>query len=137
MMHAEANEHLFEKGIREVDAFAEEVQRAMQCIAHNALPELEASVHRQNELLIPLSESLRQEGWLTLAIELPLRQSSLARRAQSAAARLSRLSTQYSALLQHVRKSLALLQTLHATDHASVPGQVTSEAKQMTWSCQA
>ncbi len=137
MMPAEAREHVLEKGMREVDAFAEELQRAMQCIAHNALQELEASVHRQRELLIPLAESLQQAGWLTLATEPPLKQSSQARRAQSAAARLSRLNAQYSALLQHVRKSLALLQTLHATDHTSIPGQVTSEAKQMTWSCQA
>ena len=136
-MPAQASDHAFEKGIREVDAFAEELQRAMQFIARNALPELEASVRRQKDLLIPLAESLRQAGWLTLASQPSLEQSSLAGRAQAAAARLSRLNAHYSALLQHVRKSLALLQTLHATDHASIPGRVASEAKQVTWSCQA
>jgi len=116
-----------------------ELERAMQAIARNALPELEESIASQQALSARLGE-LANELCVPLEAKAPISQAcideGLRRQIRAASGTLQSLNHRYALLLQHSSRSVALMASLFSSlkgqfQEASGPG-----LKQQTWSCQ-
>jgi hypothetical protein len=120
-------------------AMTSEMERAMQAIALNALPELEESVANQQVLsaqLGTLANDLCCPLEATAAISETNVDEELMNQIRGAMGTLQNLNRQYAALLQHSSRSLAVMASLFS----SVKGQFQEASgprlKHQTWSCQ-
>lgn len=91
--------------LEQLQALALEIQTAIAAIAVNSLPELEASVARQEEICTALSE-------LATATATQPMDAYLRDHIRSAADAVRHLNMEYGALLRHSGRSIALLTAL-------------------------
>jgi len=116
-----------------------EMERAMQAIAHNALPDLEESVANQQVLSARL-------GSLANDLCVPLRANATVSPAnideelivqiRGAMATLQNLNRRYAALLQHSSRSLAVMASLFNSFQGQFQEASGPRLKHQTWSCQ-
>jgi hypothetical protein len=116
-----------------------EIERAMQAITDNALPDLEESVANQQMLSEQIDVLVRK-------LSVPLETGARMRRAAgddglrsqivSANERLQMLNRGYAALLQHSSRSIALMASLFASFRGQIQEASGTRAKVQTWSCQ-
>jgi hypothetical protein len=116
-----------------------ELERAMQAIASNALPDLEESIDSQRVLSARLAR---------LADDLcaPLESKPVITRAdidedmmsqiRTADETLQRLNQRYAALLQHSSRSVALMASLFSSFQGQFQEASGPRLKHQTWSCQ-
>jgi hypothetical protein len=116
-----------------------ELERAMQAIASNALPDLEESIDSQRALSARLAR---------LADDLcaPLESKPVITRAnidedmmsqiRTADETLQRLNQRYAALLQHSSRSVALMASLFSSFQGQFQEASGPRLKHQTWSCQ-
>ncbi len=118
---------------------ANELEKAMQSISHNALPDFEESVSNQqvlsarlvalaDEISIPLQEN-------PAAPARPI-DEDLRRQILVANDGLQKLNRGYAALLQHSSRSVALMVSLFASIQGQFQEASGPRLKYQTWSCQ-
>jgi hypothetical protein len=118
---------------------AVELERAMQAIARNALPDLEESVVNQHVLSDRLT-SLVNQMCTSLRTETPASQPCLdedmVRQIRSASCSLQQLNRRYAALLQHSSRSVAQMAALFNSVRGQIQEASGPRLKVQTWSCQ-
>jgi len=125
--------------LQSLRSLTNELERAMQAIAHNALSELEESVDSQQVLsarLGKLADDLCVPLEAEPAISMPYIDEDLRHQIRDASDTLQKLNHRYAALLKHSSRSIALMASLFSSfqgqfQEASGPG-----LKHQTWSCQ-
>jgi uncharacterized phage infection (PIP) family protein YhgE len=120
-------------------ALAAELEKAMNAIAQNALPDLEESVVNQQALSGRLS-SLVNQICVPLRTEAPTSQPGLDedmfRQIRSASNSLQQLNRRYAALLQHSSRSVAQMAALFNSVRGQIQEASGPRLKVQTWSCQ-
>lgn len=127
---AGAGEHL-----RLLRALAAELERAMQAIAGNNLPQLEDSVAAQQSLserLSGLAEQLRAP----LPGPAPVA-GNLGAEIRAAQNQLQQLNLRYSILLEHSSRSVAMMASLLNSFRGQIQEAPGARPKHQTWSCRA
>ena len=123
---------------QQLQALAFEMRVAMQAIASNSLPTLEASVAKQEMLchaLLKLSTRLQQEARTTTSgPAFPADQ--VEQRAAATARSLQELNAQYASLLKHSGRSIAMLSSLCRSYSGQFPEVRRTTVKRQTWSCE-
>lgn len=111
--------------LEQLQALALEIQSAIRAIASNSLPELEASVARQEAICTSLGELA------TMTAAQPM-DAYLREHIRSAADAVRRMNLEYGALLRHSSRSIALLTALcrNAGGESDVYPVPTPEATQ-------
>ncbi|MFZ0747278.1 MAG: hypothetical protein WAM85_22935 [Terracidiphilus sp.] len=131
---AELGEHL-----QLLRSLACELERAMNAIAQNSLPELEDSVANQQALsarLVKLANGLSRDFKETTATSLAFVDEDLIQQIGAASSTLQKLNQQYSALIQHSSRSVALMVSLFSSFTGQFQEGSASRSKHQTWSCQ-
>jgi hypothetical protein len=129
-----AAEHL-----ESLHSLANELEKAMQAIAHNALSDLEESVANQqilsarlgelaNDLCVPLEENPSSSQECV--------DEDLMRQIRAASGTLQKLNQRYAALLQHSSRSVALMASLFSSFKGQFQEASGPRLKHQTWSCQ-
>jgi hypothetical protein len=115
-----------------------EMERAMQAIARNALPEFEESVDSQQILGARLAK-LADELCEPLEAKAPIVQAvideDIMRQIRSADQTLQQLNRRYAALLQHSSRSLAGMVSLFSSFQGQIQEASSPRLKHQTWSC--
>jgi hypothetical protein len=125
--------------LQSLRSMTSEMERAMQAIAHNTLPELEESVANQqilsvrlgtlaNDLCVPL-EAKDTISHTNVDVE-------LMSQIRGAMGTLQNLNRQYAALLQHSSRSLAVMASLFNSAKGQFQEASGPRLKHQTWSCQ-
>jgi hypothetical protein len=116
-----------------------ELERAMQAIARNALPELEESIDSQQVLsarLAKLADDLCVPLQTKPVIARTKIDEDMMRQIRSADETLQRLNQRYAALLQHSSRSVALMTSLFSSFQGQFQEASGPRLKHQTWSCQ-
>ncbi len=116
-----------------------ELERAMDAIAHNSLPELEDSVANQQALsarLVKLANGLSRDFRETTAASLAHVDQDLIQQIGSASNTLQKLNQRYSALIQHSSRSVELMVSLFSSFKGQFQEGSAPRSKHQTWSCQ-
>jgi hypothetical protein len=116
-----------------------ELERAMQAIAHNALPEFEESVDGQRVLsarLAKLADDLCRPLEAKAVITRASIDEDMMRQIRTADETLQRLNERYAALLQHSSRSVALMASLFSSFQGQFQEASGPRLKHQTWSCQ-
>jgi DNA-binding HxlR family transcriptional regulator len=125
--------------LQSLRSLTDELERAMQAIAHNALSELEESVDSQQMLSARLGE-LANDMCVPLevdpAIPLPNLDEDLRHKIRSASDTLQKLNYRYAALLRHSSHSLARMASLFSSFQGQFQEASGPRLKHQTWSCQ-
>jgi hypothetical protein len=116
-----------------------ELERAMQAIARNALPDFEESIDSQQELSARLAK-LADELCVPLQAKPVIARAAIdedmMRQIRTADETLQRLNQRYAALLQHSSRSVALMASLFSSFHGQFQEASGPRLKHQTWSCQ-
>jgi hypothetical protein len=118
-----------------------EMERAMQAIARNALPELEDSVAHQ-QLLSARLGALANDLCVPLQADAAFSQANpnmdeeLMGQIRSAMTTLQNLNRRYAALLQHSSRSVAVMASLFNSFQGQFQEASGPRLKHQTWSCQ-
>ncbi len=121
-------------------SLSDELERAMQAIARNALAEFEESITNQQILSARLSK-LADELSAPLAPEPNPRHSAstveddLMHQIHAASNTLQKLNLRYSILLQHSSRSAALMASLFSSLQGNFQEVSGPRSKYQTWSC--
>lgn len=129
-----AGEHL-----RLLRSLAIELERAMQAIADNDLPELEDSIANQQSLsstLSILAEELRGSAPANRSTPAQSIDGELMGQIHAASAELQKLNLRYSILLQHSSRSVAMMVSLFRSFTGQLQEASGAGLKHQTWSCQ-
>jgi hypothetical protein len=125
--------------LQSLRSLTEELERAMQAIAHNQLAELEESIASQQALSARLGE-LANELCVPLeakaAISRPLIDGQLEQQIRAASGTLQTLNHRYAILLQHSSRSVALMASLFGSFKGQIQEASGPGLKHQTWSCQ-
>jgi predicted translin family RNA/ssDNA-binding protein len=116
-----------------------ELERAMQAIARNALPEFEESIDSQQVLsvrLAKLADDLCAPLQAKAVIARAAIDEDMMRQIRSADETLQRLNERYAALLQHSSRSVALMASLFSSFQGQFQEASSPRLKHETWSCQ-
>ncbi len=116
-----------------------ELERAMNAIAQNSLPELEDSVANQQALgarLVKLADGLSANLRETTAASPALVDEDLIQQIGAASGTLQKLNQRYSALLQHSSRSVELMVSLFSSFKGQFQEGSAPRSKHQTWSCQ-
>ena len=120
-------------------SLSSEMEKAIQAIAHNALPDLEDSVASQQimsaRLLVladEISPSLKSNSAVSQAGE----DQDIMLQVQTAGDTLQKLNRRYAALLQHSSRSVALMASLFSSYKGQFKEASGPRLKHQTWSCQ-
>jgi hypothetical protein len=123
-------------------SLASEMEKAMQAIAQNALPELEESVASQqimsSRLLVladEISPSLKSNPAVSSAGADPGVDKDVMHQVQIAGDTLQKLNRRYAALLQHSSRSVALMASLFNSYKGQIKEASGPRLKHQTWSC--
>jgi hypothetical protein len=117
-----------------------EMERAMQAIAHNALPEFEESVANQ-QLLSARLGTLANDLCVPLKANAVVAQpdtsfdDELMGQIRGAMATLQNLNRRYAALLQHSSRSVAVMASLFNSFQGQFQEASGPRLKHQTWSC--
>jgi hypothetical protein len=118
-----------------------EIQRAINAISSNNLPELEESVSNQQhfcERLSQLASQLRPPPASSNTLHPnPAGMADLLPEIRAASAELDRLNLRYSYLLQYSSRSIALMTSLFNSFKGQLKEGSGDRSKLQTWSCQA
>jgi hypothetical protein len=119
-------------------SLAGELEKAMKAIANNALPELEESVVRQQEMSVQLNV-------LVSDLCVPLRadhsspqvgiEENAVHEIRAASNTLQILNQRYAALLQHSSRSVAMMVSLFTSVSGRFQEASGPRLKYQTWSC--
>jgi hypothetical protein len=119
-------------------SLSSEMEKAIQAIAHNALPDLEDSVASQQimsaRLLVladEISPSLKSNSAVSQAGE----DQDIMLQVQTAGDTLQKLNRRYAALLQHSSRSVALMASLFSSYKGQIKEASGPGLKHQTWSC--
>jgi hypothetical protein len=118
---------------------AQELERAMQAIARNALAEFEESIALQQSLCGRLGELARE---LSAPLEVHAEDmdtwldNDMTNQIQAASGVLQKLNLRYAALLQHSSRSVALMASLFSSFKGQFQEASGPRLKHQTWSCQ-
>jgi hypothetical protein len=129
--------------LQSLQSMTRELERAMQAIASNALPDLEESIDNQqllsarlaglaNDLADTLCVPLEQKP----AIAVAAIDEDMAKQIGTANDTLQKLNRRYAALLQHSSRSLALMSQLFSSFQGQFQEASGPRLKHQTWSCQ-
>jgi len=129
--------------LQSLRSMTRELERAMQAIASNALPDLEESIDNQqllsariaglaNDLADTLCVPLEQKP----AIAVAAIDEDMAKQIRTANDTLQKLNRRYAALLQHSSRSLALMSQLFSSFQGQFQEASGPRLKHQTWSCQ-
>ena len=116
-----------------------ELERAMQAIARNALPDFEESIDSQQVLsarLARLAEELCAPLNARTSIASAAMDKDMMREIRSADETLQGLNQRYAALLQHSSRSIALMASLFSSFQGQFQEASGPRSKHQTWSCQ-
>jgi len=122
-----------------LQSLASEMQKAMQAIAHNALPDLEESVASQQVLsarLLVLADEISPSLKTNSATSATGIDEDMLQQVQAAGAALQKLNRRYAALLQHSSRSIALMASLFSSYKGQLKEASGPRLKHQTWSCQ-
>jgi len=120
-------------------SLAAELERAMQAIARNALPDLEESVTSQQILsarLSNLADDLCAPLEANPAASQARLDEDLMRQIRAASVALQKLNQRYAALLRHSSRSVALMASLFSSFQGQFQEASGPRLKHQTWSCQ-
>jgi flagellar biosynthesis/type III secretory pathway chaperone len=116
-----------------------ELEKAMQAIARNTLPELEDSIDSQQVLSARLSE-LADDLCVPLQADATISEACLdeemKQQIRSASQTLHRLNQRYAALLRHSSRSVAQMASLFSSFQGKFQEASGPRLKHQTWSCQ-
>jgi phosphoglycerate-specific signal transduction histidine kinase len=116
-----------------------EVERAMQAISRNSLPDFEESVRKQETLsarVTDIAKELNVFARTGADSHLPHTSDSLMSEIKAASSTLQTLNQRYGALLQHSSRSVALMVSLFDSFRGNLREGNGSRPKLQTWSCQ-
>jgi hypothetical protein len=125
--------------LQQMQELAHEISAAMDAIAGNAIPKFQESVARQEMLCASLAAMANTVGegfhssrqpklsGIDPAVEFKIRAASNA---------ISELNLQYSALLKHSSRSIALLALLCRSYSGQIQEARGPRLKHQTWSCE-
>ena len=122
-----------------LQSLASEMQKAMQAIAHNALPDLEESVASQQIMsarLLVLADEISPSLKTNSATSATGIDEDMLQQVQAAGAALQKLNRRYAALLQHSSRSIALMASLFSSYKGQLKEASGPRLKHQTWSCQ-
>lgn len=135
----QSRDQIAAKYLQEMQELASEISVAMDAIAANTFSQFQESVSRQEMLCASLaatantvSEGFRSPGAPVLRGVEP----SLRDKIQSAGKAVQELNLQYSALLKHSGKTIALLSLLCSSRTGRFQEARGSRLKYQTWSCE-
>jgi hypothetical protein len=120
-------------------SLASELERAMDAMSRNDLPELEDSVASQQDIsrqLSTLAEELSASSQPSYPLPPPSSDSDLTREIRSATGELQRLNFRYSILLEHSSRSVAMMASLFTSFRGQLQEASGPRLKHQTWSCQ-
>ena len=116
-----------------------ELERAMQAIAHNSLPDLEESIASQQMLSSRIRE-LADDMCVPLEARAALPAASvdkdMALQIRAAADELQTLNQRYAMLIRHSSRSVALMAGLFGSLKGQFQEASGPRLKHQTWSCQ-
>jgi hypothetical protein len=113
------------------------MEKAMQAIAHNALPDLEESVASQQIMsarLLVLADEISPKS--NPAVSPAGVDEDMLQQVQLAGDALQKLNRRYAALLQHSSRSVALMASLFSSYQGQLKEASGPRLKHQTWSCQ-
>jgi hypothetical protein len=116
-----------------------ELERAMQAISHNSLPDFEDSVRVQETLsarVTDLAKELNVSARRAANPNLNYTSDALMSDVYAASSTLQTLNQRYGALLQHSSRSIALIVSLFDSFRGNLREGNGSRSKLQTWSCQ-
>jgi hypothetical protein len=121
----------------ELDCLASEINIAMRAIATNALGDLVSSVAKQEMLCSSLAAmaghlSHGSGSSLPLSLDVPIRD-----KVQLAITSIRNLTLQYSCVLKHSGRSIAILASLCRSHSGQFENMGAARLKRQTWSCEA
>lgn len=120
-------------------SLASELERAMEAMSRNDLPELEDSVASQQDLsqqLNNLADELSTSSQPACPLPPHSADSDLMREIRTATGELQRLNFRYSILLEHSSRSVALMASLFTSFRGQLQEASGPRLKHQTWSCQ-
>jgi hypothetical protein len=120
-------------------SLASEMEKAMQAIAHNALPDLEESVTSQQIMsarLLVLADEISPSLKSNSAVSAAAVDEEMKHQVLVAGDALQRLNRRYAALLQHSSRSVALMASLFNSYQGQFKEASGPRLKHQTWSCQ-
>jgi hypothetical protein len=118
-------------------SLSSEMEKAMQAIAGNALPDLEESVASQQVLsarLLVLADEISPKS--NPAVLMASVDQQMLQQVQLAGDTLQKLNRRYAALLQHSSRSVALMASLFSSYQGQLKEASGPRLKHQTWSCQ-
>jgi hypothetical protein len=122
-----------------LQSLASEMEKAMQAIAHNALPDLEESVASQQIMstrLLVLADEISPSLKANPAVSQVGADADMVQQVQAAGDTLQKLNRRYAALLQHSSRSVALMASLFSSYKGQFKEASGPRLKHQTWSCQ-
>jgi hypothetical protein len=122
-----------------LQSLASEMQKAMQAIAHNALPDLEESVASQQIMsarLVALANEISPPLNSNSAASPAGLDAEMMQQVRVAGDSLQNLNRRYAALLQHSSRSVALMASLFNSYKGHFKEASGPRLKHQTWSCQ-
>jgi len=128
-----------EQHLQLLRSLACELERAMNAVAQNSLPELEDSIANQQVLsarLSKLANGLSRDFRETTAPSLAHLDRDLMRQIGVASSTLQKLNQRYSALIQHSSRSVELMVSLFSSFKGQFQEGSAPRSKHQTWSCQ-
>lgn len=118
-----------------MQALQAEMTVAMDCIARHALAPLQESIARQEALCAELAAVAKKLNGRLIESD-----PAIAGQVRAATKSLRQTNSDYSAVLKHSGRTLALLSSLHSTHTGHLPGHLQeargSRPKYQTWSCE-
>ena len=125
--------------LQSLRSLSNELERAMQAIANNSLPELEESIETQQALSAQLS-ILADDLCLPLEANAEVSQArideDMKQQIRAAGDSLQKLNQRYAALIRHSSRSLALMASLFSSFQGQLQEASGPRLKYQTWSCQ-
>jgi hypothetical protein len=120
-------------------SLASEMEKSMQAIAHNALPDLEESVASQQIMstrLLVLADEISPSLKANPAVSQVGADADMVQQVQAAGDTLQKLNRRYAALLQNSSRSVALMASLFSSYKGQFKEASGPRLKHQTWSCQ-
>jgi len=119
-------------------SLASEMEKAMQAIAHNVLPDLEESVASQQIMsarLVVLADEISPSLKSNPAVSPADLGPEMMQQVRVAGDALQNLNRRYAALLQHSSRSVALMASLFSSYKGQFKEASGPRLKHQTWSC--
>ena len=119
-------------------SLASEMEKAMQAIAHNVLPDLEESVASQQIMsarLVVLADEISPSLKSNPAVSPAGLDAEMMQQVRVAGDSLKNLNRRYAALLQHSSRSVALMASLFNSYKGQFKEASGPRLKHQTWSC--